>query len=296
MNSIQPLVSIGMPVYNGENYINEAIESILNQTYKNIELIISDNASTDRTKEIVSEFIKTDQRITFHQFEKNYGAAKNFNKTFYISKGKYFKWAAHDDLINQNYIEKCVQILEQNEQVGLCHSYNAQIDSKNNKLDVLHYDQICFATGSNFKNYLKFLYNFKFGQDDADIVNGIFRSNILSETKLIAPYNSADMILVAEIIIRSKIYIIKEALCSKRIHEKRSVSANTSNQDIALWFDTSNSKKTIPLITWYIELNRIIKQSDFTLFGKLIAWAANCVWFFIRVVKGVFRRLFSLLS
>ena len=93
-----PLVSIGMPVFNGEDYVEAALDSILTQTFTNFELIISDNASTDRTEEICNDFADSDDRIRYYRQEKNLGAAANFNRVFELSSGKYFKWAAHDAL------------------------------------------------------------------------------------------------------------------------------------------------------------------------------------------------------
>ena len=107
----QPLVSIGLPVFNGEDFLENALDSILNQTYKNIEVIVCDNASTDRTSSIISAYHKNDDRIKYHRQEINIGAAGNYNRTFELSIGKYFKWAAHDDVMHENYIEQCVHCL-----------------------------------------------------------------------------------------------------------------------------------------------------------------------------------------
>src|SRR5690242_8158644 len=91
------LVSIGMPVFNGENYLVPALDAIRSQTYQNVEIIISDNASTDRTRDIAQKSAQDDRRIRYCRNEKNVGASANFNNTFELSSGKYFKWAAHDD-------------------------------------------------------------------------------------------------------------------------------------------------------------------------------------------------------
>ena len=98
MKKRSPLVSIGLPVYNGQNFLAEAIESVINQNYPNIELIISDNGSTDNTREICKHYLnKHDDIISYYRYDKNYGASKNYNRTFQLAKGKYFRWLAHDD-------------------------------------------------------------------------------------------------------------------------------------------------------------------------------------------------------
>ncbi|HKJ45099.1 MAG TPA: glycosyltransferase family 2 protein, partial [Balneolales bacterium] len=113
----RPRVSIGMPVYNGENYIERAISSILAQTYKDFELIISDNASTDKTQEICKMFVGRDNRVRYHRNSKNIGAARNYNIVFRLSRGKYFKWAAHDDELAPAFLEDAVNVLEKNKDV-----------------------------------------------------------------------------------------------------------------------------------------------------------------------------------
>ena len=118
----KPRVSIGLPVYNGEAHIEEAISSILAQSYRDFELVISDNGSKDKTQQICSEYAKRDRRIFYYRFEKNIGAARNFNRVFDLSSGEFFKWAASDDVIAPEYLSKCLSVLEQNPSVVLVHS------------------------------------------------------------------------------------------------------------------------------------------------------------------------------
>ncbi|MEM7757352.1 MAG: glycosyltransferase family 2 protein [Cyanobacteria bacterium P01_A01_bin.40] len=82
MSQNNPLISIGMPVYNGANFIREAFDSILSQTYENFELIISDNASTDETEKICREYMSQDSRFRYYRSQQNLGAAWNFNRVF----------------------------------------------------------------------------------------------------------------------------------------------------------------------------------------------------------------------
>ena len=102
-------VAIGMPVWNGEQFVSEAIESILGQTYGDLELVISDNASTDGTAEICSNYAKQDRRVRYIRQEKNIGAAPNHNEVFRRSSGQYFKWACHADVLAREFIEECVR-------------------------------------------------------------------------------------------------------------------------------------------------------------------------------------------
>ena len=112
-------VSIGLPVYNAEKTIRAALESLLNQTYQNFELIVSDNASTDRTAKICAEYASSDRRIRFFQQPRNRGAWKNFFFVLSHAHEDYFMWAAADDLWKPGFIDTCLRTLDANPQAGL---------------------------------------------------------------------------------------------------------------------------------------------------------------------------------
>ena len=117
-----PLVSIGMPVYNGERYIQEAIDSLLAQDYPNFELVISDNASTDETPAICRKYAERDHRIKLHCQPQNVGAVKNFETVLNIAQGKYFMWAAADDRWHPEFIRTLVVELMNNPSSNLAMS------------------------------------------------------------------------------------------------------------------------------------------------------------------------------
>jgi len=110
--SMPPLVSIGMPVYNGARYIREALDSLLGQTFTDFELIISDNASTDSTEAICREYAAKDQRIRYIRQSHNLGASGNFKFVLDQALGEYFMWAAHDDKWSSNYLLEAKKSLE----------------------------------------------------------------------------------------------------------------------------------------------------------------------------------------
>lgn len=106
-----PIVSIGMPVYNGEKYIRNALDTLLAQTYKSFEIIISDNASTDKTEEICREYEQSDARISYFRQNKNIGAAKNFQFVLENAEAGQFMWAAYDDTWGKNYLMDATVLL-----------------------------------------------------------------------------------------------------------------------------------------------------------------------------------------
>lgn len=116
----QPLVSIGMPVYNGAEYLRGAIQSLLAQDYTRFELIISDNNSSDATEDICREFAAADSRIRYVRQPENRGSPWNFAYVLKEAKGDYFMWAAHDDRWDAAYIRKCVEALAAHPEAVLC--------------------------------------------------------------------------------------------------------------------------------------------------------------------------------
>jgi glycosyltransferase involved in cell wall biosynthesis len=107
-----PLVTIGMPVYNEDRFLAEALRSLLSQDYPNFEIVISDNASTDDTGKICLAFAEQDKRIRYFRMERNEGAVSNFRRTMDLAQGKYFMWASGHDLWSVNLISECVHLLE----------------------------------------------------------------------------------------------------------------------------------------------------------------------------------------
>jgi len=134
-----PKVSIGLPVYNGERYLREAIDSILAQTMDDFELIICDNASTDGTEVVCREYVDRDDRIRYYRNDDNLGASRNFNRTVELALASYFKWAAHDDALAANYLARCVEILDHEPTVVLSHSDAWIIDENTRRIGKQHY-------------------------------------------------------------------------------------------------------------------------------------------------------------
>src|SRR5215472_3946539 len=101
-----PRLSIGLPVYNGEDYLAESLEALLGQSYEDFELIISDNASTDSTADICRRYEKQDSRIRYVRQPRNIGAGPNHNYVVRHARGELFKWAAHDDLYARDLLKR----------------------------------------------------------------------------------------------------------------------------------------------------------------------------------------------
>ena len=118
-----------MPVFNGERYIHETLDSILGQTFTDFDFVISDNASTDSTEEICRDYARRDERISFTRHAENRGASWNYGWVLANSSGPYYKWAAHDDLIATTWLERCVQALDDHPDAVLAFTGVAAIDA-----------------------------------------------------------------------------------------------------------------------------------------------------------------------
>ncbi len=242
-----PRVSIGMPVYNGEEFIAEAIESLLKQSFTDFELLIADNASTDRTPGICRDFAAKDTRIKWMPSQVNRGAAWNFNRLFFESKGEFFKWSAADDVTAPEFLEKCVDVLEKNTQAVLCHCHTSKIDSQGARIG--QYDLDNGLDVANPATHLR-LRSQILPRHSCVHVFGLIRRGILAKTPLIGPYVSSDRVLLAELALHGPHQVIPEYLFARRHHEMTSIHLDERTER-AEWFDT-NKKGKIALPAWRV--------------------------------------------
>lgn len=142
-----PRVSIGMPVFNGMDGICRALDSLLAQTYQDFELIISDNASTDRTADICQQYATRDARIRYVRQQRNIGAFANFDYVLRIAQGEYFMWAAHDDKWDPRFIENALSVFDVHDEAVVAVAAEAQYTINNIAQDF-------FPEGSAFRKLL----------------------------------------------------------------------------------------------------------------------------------------------
>ncbi len=119
MVGAQPLVSVGLPVRNGESTIADVIGSVLGQRYENLELVISDNASTDATESVCRELVRADHRIVYHRHPENVGLLNNFIATIRSAQGTYFRWISDSDTLEPDYTDQCLAAFDADPRVVL---------------------------------------------------------------------------------------------------------------------------------------------------------------------------------
>ena len=135
MTQSPPKVSLGLPVYNGETFLAETLDSLLAQTFDDFELVISDNASTDDSQQICERYAALDPRVRYVRQVENRGAAWNFGEVFRLARGEYFKWCAHDDVCLPEFLAECVKVLDETPSVAWCMTGIEVIDRFGNPLD-----------------------------------------------------------------------------------------------------------------------------------------------------------------
>ncbi|OGQ92972.1 MAG: hypothetical protein A2253_08325 [Deltaproteobacteria bacterium RIFOXYA2_FULL_55_11] len=230
MTDDKPLVSIGMPVYNAEKYIRQALDSLVAQDYENFELIISDNASTDRTQEICLEYAARDKRIRYYRNETNLGAVKNFNRVFELSRGKYFMWASHDDLWDATYVRKCVDVLEHDPSLVLCCTSLRFIEESGSFLDIPYdnYDNPDMSS-LNVRERMHILAS----RHGWYAIYGLVRSDVLRKTSLFRTSYGADVILLMELCLIGPFFKVPEVLFYYRQYHTKTEKDRASSIDPA---------------------------------------------------------------
>lgn len=236
-----PRVSVGMPVYNGERYLELAIASILGQDLTDFELIISDNASTDGTEGICRRFAAADSRIRYARNSVNLGAAANYNTVFHMARARYFKWASHDDVCAPALLRRCVDVLDNSPPtVALCYPKTLLIDENGRELGSYE-DRMDVRFAKPHQRLFHVLKHLEM----CNVVFGVIRTDVLRHTRLIGGYQSSDMVLLAELSLLGEFWEVPERLFMRRRHAEASVAANPKPVQRALWFDPANAKRRV---------------------------------------------------
>lgn len=236
----RPRVSIGLPVYNGERFLDEAVASILGQTFTDLELIISDNASTDSTEEHCRDYQARDSRVRYFRSEQNRGSAWNHNRVLEFARGEYFKFANHDDVCHPDLIRRCVEALDARPEVVLCHALVADIDSSGR---VIHEHTYDFDTASprpsaRFNELL-----LKQGGHD---LYGLMRTRAARLTPSLGSYHQyAERVKVCSLALHGSFFQLPEVLFYHREHQTSNRRAFPSTRAIAPILDPRRGNRLL---------------------------------------------------
>ena len=241
-------VVIGLPVYNGDNYLAAAIDSILAQSYGDFDLLISDNASTDGTEEICRAYVKRDPRIRYIRQVQNAGAAANHNLIVPMTDSLYFKWASHDDLLAPDFLAACVDVLDRDPTVVLASPTTMLIDEAGLPLPyAAEFGGMVDRSGACWpmmpeKNdglmasdptvrFEAVLFNLTMCAE----IYGLMRRSMIMRTSLICPFCSGDKVMLAEMSLLGRFWLGQETLFFRRCHAKQFTAA-ASDAYRAAWF------------------------------------------------------------
>jgi len=219
-----PILSIGVPVYNGDAYLAEALTSILDQSFRDFELILSDNASTDRTASIAQEFARRDSRVTIRRNDVNVGLSANFNLLVPLARGRYFKWASSDDVLRPGYLERCVEVLESRPGTVLVYTRAEFIDQAGRPFekDDPGWHLVDDDPAERLRTVIR----------SGHMVNsilGVIRADALRRTRLLPRYPGGDYRVLGELSLLGTFVELSDPLYVRRIHAESS-KGNTGNE------------------------------------------------------------------
>jgi glycosyltransferase involved in cell wall biosynthesis len=224
-------VGIGLPVRNGERYLEQAIASLLEQTLTDFELVISDNCSTDGTEEICRAAAANDERVRYERSTANRGGAWNFNHVFGLTSSEYFKWAAYDDACEPTFVERCVAALDAVPEAALAYPRTRFIDEES-RLVHDHDDHLALEQPSPHDRLRALVTALGY----ANPIYGLIRSDALRKTRLHGAYPSSDYVLLCELALAGTFIEIPQPLFLRRLHPEMSRSVNPSAAEAAVWF------------------------------------------------------------
>lgn len=237
-NDSRPTVTIGLPVFNGERHLAAAIDSILGQTFTDFELIISDNASTDRTAEICQDYAARDARIRYSRNGRNIGAGPNFNRVFELARGRFFKWAAHDDVLEPEFLECCVAALEGAPDAVLCHTAVREIDEHGEDRPYGHRPMQEMDADRPSQRFGSAV----LGAYSCTEIFGLIRRDALGRIPLHRGCLGTDRIILAELALHGRFVHVPGKLFAHRDHSGRFVHVALTDRAARIaWYDPSQA-------------------------------------------------------
>lgn len=281
---MNPRVALGLPVYNGANFLRQSLEAIRAQTFTDFELVISDNASTDTTERICKELADVDPRVTYIRQPVNLGAAPNYNAVFHAApRSEYFAWVAHDDVPAPEFLGACVAALDEQPDAVLAFPLMTDIDGDGAEIGIAPSRPGLMSPDPAVR--LADVIN---QRNRNDPVFGLMRTEVVQDTSLHGSFTGSDRTLMAEMALRGPFVEIDRPLFSIRQHDGRSVRIGTNRWAAHVreaWFDTSRAGKVV-FPKWRRAKSYVDAVNDAPLTGaqrraarrELITWLGDKNW------------------
>lgn len=282
-----PLVSVLIATHNGEDTIQVALDLICDSTYKNIEIIILDDASTDGTFQICEKTAKADSRVSLRRNLTNLGIVETFNKLIGLAQGKYILWNDQDDARDVTFIEKAVICMESDPEVVLCHSYTL-VTVKNKAVHFTKIDSIA-ARRKLIPRYWNFLRTF------SDItIYGLIRRDAMLETSLWQPIPGSANVLLSELLLVGPFAQISEILFTYQ--GKGLTNRPDVEQEAARAMPKQEKTYSKPWLTIArVQSEGILRMRHLTAWQKIVLfmmlWSHILFTNSLKLVYRIFRRL-----
>lgn len=268
-----PRVSIGMAVYNGEQFVGFTIELLLQQTFGDHELIICDNCSTDRTEEICRGYAAKDARVRYFRNDTNIGVARNFNRAFSLARGEYFKYASADDYYAPTLLAKCVDVLDRRPEVVLCYPKTQLVDDKNAPVGVYE-DKLDLQFPAPHKRLSWLLWNMVL----CNAVFGLQRTTVRRQVRPYGAYPSSDTVFLAELSLFGYFVELPERLFFRRMFE-RSMEKYPSPYERMKIYDPGNTSRWLfPNWKLFFDHFAAIHRAPLSFAERLMCYSKMHIW------------------
>lgn len=215
-------LAVGLPVYNGERYLEQSVRSILGQSFSDFELIICDNASTDGTRSIAKRFADSDRRVRLYSNPANLGAAGNYNLAFRRASAPYFKWASADDVVADGFLERAMQEFERDRDLVLCYGSVTLIGPSGDPIGP--YEQRLDLRSKRVENRFLRAREY-FGL--LHVLHGVMRSDALRRTALMGAFPGSDETLMVELSLHGTFHEIPDLMLLRRMHPQAASARQT---------------------------------------------------------------------
>jgi glycosyltransferase involved in cell wall biosynthesis len=268
-----PRVSIGLAVYNGERFLAQTLDSLLAQAYRDFELIICDNASTDGTEQICRSYGHQDSRIRYHRNPTNFGAPRNFNLAFTLSRGEYFKWSGADDLCAPEMLERCIDVLDRRPEVVLCYPKTRLIDENGAVLQDYE-DRLDLQLQSPNWRLALLLSNIRM----CNAVFGVIRASAMKRTRLFGTYSNSDRTFLAELALQGPFVELSQPLFFRRTFELSVVKYPSPYERVAMFEPNGVGELSFPNWRLLVGFLSAIHRAPISWAQRLRCYSQMHIW------------------
>jgi glycosyltransferase involved in cell wall biosynthesis len=247
----RPLVGIGVPVYNGEPFLRDTLDSLLAQDYALLDIVVSDNASTDGTEQICREFARVDSRVRYQRATHNHGAVWNFNHVARLAHGSYFMWAGAHDLWHPTYVSRCVELLESSPGLAVAYAHARQIDEGGRTVNERMADEADTRALSPLARYGLVTWHVRV----CNVIHGVIRRSTLDGTSMMQNVWCPDHLLIAELALLGEFAQVEDVLFYRR-RVRAAESCEEFKVRVAEQLDPSIAEEwlSVPAVALYREL------------------------------------------